>query len=247
MSESHERILTLTGVHAGYGDIVAARDVSFALDPGEVFALLGRNGAGKSTVLKAISGLCRVHSGEVTFLGDSIATIPTYGRVAAGLGFVQEGKRVFRQRTVEENLALGAHTLNVKRSAMNDLLDKAYSRFPILGDRRNTMAGSLSGGQQQMLAIAVALVPDPKLLMLDEPSAGLAPSIVGDVLEVVAGLRDSGLTVLLVEQSVEFALAVADRVAVLDLGRLVLVDDASQPNIRSEIRTAYLGTAQRSS
>lgn len=233
-------LLDVDGLQSGYGDLVAVRDFACQVESGHVVALLGRNGAGKTTVLRALAGLNDATRGSVRLADHDVSGWPPYRRVAAGMAMVQEGKRLFKDRTVEENLLLGGHVLGLKRKEMTDRLDAAYQRFEILGERRNLRAAALSGGQQQMLAIAQALIPDPTLLMLDEPSAGLAPSIVADVLGVISDLRDTGMAVLLVEQSVEFALRVADHVVVMDLGHVVLDEPADNDGLRHRIQDAYL-------
>lgn len=232
-------LLRVDCVRAGYGDVVAVRDVTLQVERAEVVAVLGRNGAGKTTLLRAVSGLTTTTAGSVSVEGADVTSLPAYERVARGVAFVQEGKRVFRARTVEENLVLGGHVLGLPRRRLTERIEQAYTRFPVLGKRRQAAAGSLSGGQQQMLAIATALVPSPKIVMLDEPSAGLAPAIVHDVLEVVRGLCEEGLGVVLVEQAVEFALAAADRVAVMDLGSVVHASNVDAAGLREAIRAAY--------
>ena len=214
--------LQLTGVTSGYGDIIVVRELSFEARPGEILALLGRNGAGKTTTLRTIAGLIRSTSGTISLDGRSITAQPPYRRAAAGVAFVQEGKRIFRNRTVEDNLVLGAFVTKLKRRQLTERLDVAYTRFPILGERRRLAAGSLSGGQQQMLSIAQALMREPTVLLLDEPSAGLAPAIVGEVFDVVGRLRDEGLAMVLVEQSVGWATSVADKIVVIELGERLL-------------------------
>ena len=230
----------------GYGDIRVLWGVSVAVDEGAVTVVLGRNGAGKTSLLKAITGfLPAVESGQVLLDGADISRTAPYGRVRAGIGFVQEGKRIFRRRSVEENLLLGGYTL--KRPlvgtgpALRAALERAYERFPVLADRRRAPAGSLSGGQQQMLAIAQALMAGPRVLLLDEPSAGLAPAIAREVFAMVAELRAEGLAILLVEQVVEQALAVADRVVVIDAGRVAAAGPAADFDDAAVVRDVYLG------
>jgi branched-chain amino acid transport system ATP-binding protein len=203
--------------------------------------LLGRNGAGKTTTLRAIAGLNRITAGTIAMKGEDITHLPTHGRVRRGVGLVQEGKRIFRRRTVHENMLLGGYPLGLGRKKLTERCDRNYDRFPILRERADSLAGTLSGGQQQMLAIAQALMADPQVLMLDEPSAGLAPTIVNDVFETVSALSDEGLGVLLVEQAVEDAMRVADRVTVLDVGRVVVAGRAEEAGNAAVIRQAYLG------
>lgn len=235
--------LTVNGLSTGYGQIQVIRDLDLECPAGEITALLGRNGAGKTTLLSAISGLIG-STGDVTLDGEAI-TGPAFGRARNGIALVQEGKRVFRARTVEENLRIGGYVHRRRRGYIAQGIESAYARFPILGEKRNLAAGLLSGGQQQMLAIAQALMLEPKVLLLDEPSAGLAPAIVQEVFREVASLRDEGLCVVLVEQLVDNSLAIADRVAVLDQGRVVLKERVSDVKDWSIFRDIYLGSGSR--
>ncbi|GAA0570811.1 ABC transporter ATP-binding protein [Actinomadura livida] len=232
-------ILELSRLRSGYGDLEVVTDVSFRAEPGRVTALLGRNGAGKTTTLRAVTGLNRVMSGSVTLDGEDISKVAPHRRARMGIAYVQEGKRIFRSRTVEENLTLGSFA-RPRRRRGNAVRDELYDRFPMLAERRRFRAAQLSGGQQQMLAIAQALAAEPGVLLLDEPSAGLAPTIVGDVLEVIKDLREQGLAIVLVEQAVEFALAAADGVVVLNVGRTVYEGTVDQPGLRDAIKHAYM-------
>ena len=234
-------LLTLNKVTTGYGDLRVVWDVSLQVSAGEVYAILGRNGAGKTTVLRAMSGLNPLSGGSIELDGQDISKMAPYDRVKRGLGYVQENKRIMPEMTVEENLRLGAFSTRLTAAQMRERLDYAYSIFPILGDRNRHLAGFLSGGQQQMLAIAQAIMPRPRLLLVDEPSAGLAPAIVGTVLETLISLRDEGFTIVLVEQSVDFALAIASHLTVLDLGHSVHTSAADHPGITQIIEDAYLG------
>ena len=239
-------MLEVKDVAGGYGDIQVLWGVSASVDKGSITAILGRNGAGKTSLLNAIAGLLPdVSAGSVTLGGRNLSKLPPYDRVRAGLGYVQEGKRIFRRRTVEENLLLGGYTAKRRfHSARTDLrqaLDQAYDRFPMIAARRKAPAGRLSGGQQQMLAIAQALMPRPSVLLLDEPSAGLAPGIVADVFAMIAGLKAEGLAILLVEQVVEQALRIADDVAVMESGRLVTSGKVSDFDDAAMVRDLYLG------
>jgi branched-chain amino acid transport system ATP-binding protein len=236
-----EPILEVTNLATGYGDLRAVWDVSFRLEQGSVFALLGRNGAGKTTTLRAISGLNPVQAGDVAFEGASIKSLPPYERIRRGIGFVQEGKRIFRDQSVEDNLRMGLFTFKGSRAEVAARYEWAYETFPALATRKKRQAGLLSGGQQQMLAIAQAIMPGPRVLLVDEPSAGLAPAIVGDVVDILAKLRDEGLAIVLVEQSVDFALAIAADVAVLDIGRVTYAGSTSTPGAPDAIRSAYMG------
>ncbi|MDR5699433.1 ABC transporter ATP-binding protein [Agromyces aerolatus] len=231
--------LSISALSAGYGQIQVLRDVGLECGAGEISAVLGRNGAGKTTLLAAIAGLI-ASSGDVSFDGAPLSG-PAYARARSGIALVQEGKRIFRARTVEENLRIGGYVHRRRRGFIAAGIDAAYERFPILGEKRNLPAGLLSGGQQQMLAIAQALMLDPRVLLLDEPSAGLAPAIVQEVFGEIARLRDEGLCVVLVEQLVDNSLSIADTVAVLDHGRVVLDSRVADVKDWSIFREIYLG------
>jgi branched-chain amino acid transport system ATP-binding protein len=231
--------LVVSDLSSGYGDLRAVSNVSFSVRSSSVTSLLGRNGAGKTTTLRAISGLNRVFSGSVTLDGVQLNRLPAYRRARLGIAYVQEGKRIFRSRTVEENLELGTYAARSRRQS-RQVIEEIYERFPVLAARRTTPASALSGGQQQMLAIAQALVAQPDILLLDEPSAGLAPAIVAELVDLVRDLKARGLGILLVEQAVEFALALADDVIVLDLGRKVHSASVDDAGLRDAIRHAYL-------
>ncbi|SDZ48958.1 ABC transporter ATP-binding protein [Herbiconiux ginsengi] len=237
-------ILKVDSLATGYGDLRVVWDVSFSVEQGEVLALLGRNGAGKSTILRAIMGLNAVHKGSIEYDGDDLGSLPAYERVSRGLGFVQEGKRLIGDMTVDENLRLGANVKRWNRRQLAPRMEWAYDMFPVLRDRRSSLAAMLSGGQQQMLGIAQALMPEPRLLLVDEPSAGLAPAIVGDVLDTLARLQETGMSIVLVEQSVDFALSLASHVVVVDLGHLVFSSRADAPGVRAAVRDAYLGRSE---
>jgi branched-chain amino acid transport system ATP-binding protein len=237
--------LLVENLTCGYGDITVVRDLSFEARAGEVLGLLGRNGAGKTTTLKAVAGLVRSTSGRIVVGDREVTSQAPYRRVKHGLAFVQEGKRIFRDRTVEENLVLGLFAVRGRRRLLPERLAEAYARFPVLEQKRHLPAGSLSGGQQQMLSIAQALTRRPSILLLDEPSAGLAPSIVGEVYEVIAGLRDDGLTVVLVEQAVGWAASVADRIAVLETGHKVYEGVPFGPEAEAAVARIELGGQAR--
>jgi branched-chain amino acid transport system ATP-binding protein len=242
MSEQTTKpLLSLRNVQSGYGDLRVVWDVSLDVWPGKVTALLGRNGAGKTSTLRAISGLNKVSAGTIEFDGRDISKAAPHRRVRRGMAYVQEGKRVFHRQTVEQNLVLGGYVRKMRRSAVREEVARIYDLFPVLGRKRGLLAGALSGGQQQMLAIGQALMADPTLLLLDEPSGGLAPVIVNEVMERVTVLKESGLAVLLVEQAVDAAMSVADHVTVLDVGRVVMDADAGGIDDRAVIRDAYFG------
>ena len=242
-SASTTPVLRLNNLATGYGDLRVVWDVSLDVRPGEVTALLGRNGAGKTTTLRAIAGLNKVQGGSIEFAGRDISGLAAHRRIQAGIGVVQENKRVFKRRTVEANLLLGGYSQRVGRSALRAQLRDVYALFPILQQRAAHAAGQLSGGQQQMLAIGQALMAKPQLLLLDEPSAGLAPAIIGEVMASVRTLKQAGLAVLLVEQAMEAALGLADHVTVLDIGRVVLSRRASDLQDVDIIKDAYFGRA----
>jgi branched-chain amino acid transport system ATP-binding protein len=238
----NENLLQVTGVSAGYGDLTVVRDMSFSVAESSICVLLGRNGAGKTTLLRTIAGLNDTRGGTVVFRGQEIQGLPPYKRSLAGIGMVQENKRTFKKLTVEQNLRFGAFSIKLKRAGMAERLTEAYERFPILGDKRNQLAGFLSGGQQQMLGIAQALMSRPALLMLDEPFSGLAPSIVAEVMETITKIRsEEGRTLLVVEQAVDLALEMADSVLVMDVGRLVHEGPADQPGMRETVQGVYFG------
>jgi len=238
MSDS---LLVVDDLSAGYGDIRATWGVSLTVDAGKITALLGRNGAGKTTTLLAIAGVLRARTGSVTLGGRDITSVSAHQRTRLGVALVQENKRIFRQRTVDQNMMLGAYCL--PRRARRASIEAAYERFPVLAERRDSRAGALSGGQQQMLAIAQALASQPKVLMIDEPSGGLAPVIVRDVMETIRELSADGIAILLVEQLVEQALQIAHHAVVLDNGKVVLSGPSAELGGAAELRDVYLGVA----
>jgi branched-chain amino acid transport system ATP-binding protein len=239
-------LLRIEGVSAGYHDIRALWEVSLTVRAGEVSVLLGRNGAGKTTLLSTVAGLLRATTGRIVLDGQDLTGLPAHKRARAGLGLVQENKRIFRRRTVEENLQLGAFWRYRSKQQLADAMEREYERFPILHERRSWQAGRLSGGEQQMLAISQALVAQPSVLMLDEPSAGLAPEIMNRVWAAVADLRDAGLAIILVEQVVHGPLEIADTVGVLELGRLVMSRRKDELKDLDEIQRVYFSGATTS-
>lgn len=251
MSEStntaQSPLLQVDHLGTGYGDLRVVWDVSLEVRPGEIAVLLGRNGAGKTTTIRAITGLNKVVAGDVFFQGRNINKLAPHVRVRDGMAYVQEGKRVFHGQTVEQNLMLGAFTRRLKRQAVREEAERIYELFPILGEKRTLLAGSMSGGQQQMLAIGQALMAKPSLLLLDEPSGGLAPVIVNEVMERVHNLKETGIGILLVEQAVEASFAVADHVTVLDMGRNVLSRRASDISSIDVLQDAYFGKSSDAS
>jgi branched-chain amino acid transport system ATP-binding protein len=233
-------LLRVEKLRAGYGPIDVLHDVSLAVEPGEVVALIGANGAGKTTTLMAVSGVVPARSGTVTFDGHDLRTRKAHEVVRLGLAQAPEGRKIFPRLTVLENLQMGAYTRTDKAGVADDLA-KAFDRFPILRERRHQPGGLLSGGQQQMLAIARALMARPKLLLLDEPSLGLAPQVVVQIFDVIRDLNRSGVSVLLVEQNARMALKVAHRGYVLETGRVTFADKADVLLNDPRIRAAYLG------
>ena len=232
-------ILKVEDINVYYGSIHAIKGISFEVDEGEVVTLIGANGAGKSTTLNTISGLLRSKTGSIEFMGESLAKVPCHKVVERGLALVPEGRRIFLQMTVQENLEMGAFTQ--KGDTVQEDLEKVYTLFPRLKERIKQMAGTLSGGEQQMLAMGRALMSRPKLLMLDEPSMGLAPLLVEQIFDIIRQLHADGTTILLVEQNAQAALAVADRGYVLETGRIVTEGTGTALLESDTIRKAYLG------
>ncbi|MBR4295531.1 MAG: ABC transporter ATP-binding protein [Clostridia bacterium] len=231
-------MLKVENLNVYYGKIHALKDISFDVKEHEIVALIGANGAGKSTTLKTISGMLRSHTGSTTFCGEDISRIDSYKLITKGLAHVPEGRRIFLQMTVAENLEMGAYT---NGGYIKEGLEDVYNRFPRLLHRKNQIAGTLSGGEQQMLAIGRALMSQPKLLMLDEPSMGLAPILVEQIFDIIKELHSQGTTVLLVEQNAGHALEIADRAYVLESGRIVLTGTGEELAESEEIKKAYLG------
>lgn len=234
-----ERMLTVSDINVYYGAIHAIKNVSFEVNEGEVVALIGANGAGKSTTLKTMSGLLRSQTGTIEFLGQNIMHMPADKLVAAGLAHVPEGRRVFAQMSVEENLEMGAFTRS--NSEIEPGLERVYAHFPRLKERRRQVAGTLSGGEQQMLAMGRALMSSPKLLMLDEPSMGLAPILIEQIFDIVRELHAAGTTILLVEQNAQMALSIASRAYVMETGKITLSGTGDELLHNDEVRKAYLG------
>jgi branched-chain amino acid transport system ATP-binding protein len=223
-----------------YGDLVGIADVSLDVQPGSIVALLGSNGAGKTTTLNAIAGLVRPSGGTIEWRGEGIGGEPAYAIVAKGLALSPEGWRLFVTQTVEQNLRLGATVQNDK-AKISTLFDRVYALFPRLAERRKQLAGTLSGGERQMVALGRALMSEPKLLMLDEPSLGLAPTVVDQLYDALYKLHEEGLTLLLAEQSIPLALAIADYAYVLQTGRTVLQGTAEELENNEQVREIYLG------
>ena len=233
-------MLSVKNIQCGYGDIVAVHDLSFDAAAGEVFALIGANGAGKTTTIMALAGHLPPNQGSITVDGCDISAGPARERLQCGIALVPEGRRVFPDLSVEDNLTVGGHTLERARLASNR--DNVYQIFPRLAERRSQLAGSLSGGEQQMLAIARAMMADPKILLVDELSLGLMPKMVDECYQVVDTLKKQGLLIVLVEQSTQRALDVADQVAVLESGHLAWQGSGDEARTDSSVVSAYLGT-----
>lgn len=231
-------MLKVNDINVYYGKIHAIKGISFEVNDGEIVSLIGANGAGKSTVLKTISGLLRSKTGSIEFLGENIGNTEPYKLVSKGLAHVPEGRRIFLNMTVLENLEMGAFT---KGRVSADDIENVFQKFPRLKERISQIAGTLSGGEQQMLAMGRALMSHPKLLILDEPSMGLAPILVEQIFEIIAELHKMGTTILLVEQNAEMALKIAKRAYVLESGRIVLSGTGEELAQSDRIKKAYLG------
>ena len=231
-------MLKVENINVYYGKIHALKDVSFEVNDGEIVALIGANGAGKSTTLKTVSGMMRTRTGSITFGGENITHLESYKLISKGLAHVPEGRRCFLQMTVQENLEMGAYS---NPAYLKEGIESVYARFPRLKHRKNQIAGTLSGGEQQMLAMGRALMSQPKLLMLDEPSMGLAPILVQQIFDIIKELHASGTTILLVEQNAEMALSIADRAYVLETGSISMSGKASDLANDDNVRKAYLG------
>lgn len=234
-------MLKLENVHISYGAIEAVRGVSLEVKAGEVVTIIGANGAGKSTLLKGIVGLEPIGKGRILVDGKDAADFPAHKRVGLGVALSPEGRGVFPDQSVLDNLLLGAYQNKPGQSPLSDRLERAFTQFPRLRERHAQQAGTLSGGEQQMLAIARALMSEPRLLLLDEPSLGLAPIIIQDIFRTIRALRETGLTILLVEQMANQALSVADRAYVLETGTITLEGTGTQLLHDPKIRAAYLG------
>lgn len=233
-------LLEARHLHIGYGDAPAVWDVSFEVDAGEIVSIIGPNGAGKTTLINAVAGLLRCRQGELRFDGADMTRVRAHGYCGHGIALVPEGRRLFTKMTVEENLELGCY-LPAARAVRAESLERVYSLFPILRDKRRQPAGELSGGQQQMVAIGRALMARPRIVLFDEPSLGLAPTIVDDMFDIIERVRDDGAAVLLVEQNVLKALSIADRAYVLEQGRIVTTGHPDDLLKQPHIREAYLG------
>ena len=233
-------MLEVKDLEVHYGVIRAIKGISFEVNEGEVISLIGANGAGKTTTLHAVSGLLSKSAGSVTFMGKDITNLAAHKMVSLGMAHVPEGRRVFSELTVLENLKLGAYTRSDKKE-LEDTLNMVYKRFPRLMERRNQIAGTLSGGEQHMLAMGRALMSHPKLILMDEPSMGLSPIFVEEIFSIIRDISAEGTTVLLVEQNAKKALSIADRAYVLETGNITLSGDASSLLNDESVKKAYLG------
>jgi branched-chain amino acid transport system ATP-binding protein len=233
-------MLKVENINVYYGAIHALKGISVDVKEGEIVTLIGANGAGKSTILRTISGLLRAKTGDIQFEGKSVSSMAAEEIVKKGISQVPEGRRIFANMTVEENLELGAYIRSDKQGIRKDI-DKVFERFPRLGERRKQVAGTLSGGEQQMLAIGRGLMSQPRLLLLDEPSMGLAPLLVKEIFSIIKEINASGTTILLVEQNANMALSIAHQAYVLETGRIILSGPAKELMESEEVRKAYLG------
>ena len=241
-----QTMLSVEGINVYYGAIHAIKDISFHVNEGEIVTLIGANGAGKTTTLRVIggfvqpnSGLLHPKTGSITYKGQNITGMRAHKIVQAGLAQVPEGRRVFLHMTVEENLEMGGYTQD--RSTIAPNMEKVYNLFPRLKERRRQMAGTLSGGEQQMLAMGRALMSNAQMLMLDEPSMGLSPLLVQEIFDIIQDVHKDGMTILLVEQNAQMALSIADRAYVLETGRIVMEGTGAELLTNEKVRTAYLG------
>ncbi|MBP3637643.1 MAG: ABC transporter ATP-binding protein [Clostridia bacterium] len=233
-------LLKIEDVHVYYGAIHAIKGISFEVNQDEIVTLIGANGAGKSTTLNTVAGLLKPRSGKITFDGIDLASVPASKVVSKGMALCPEGRRIFQQMTVRENLEMGGYTR--PKAEIPASMDEMFQRFPRLKEREKQIAGTLSGGEQQMLAMARALMSKPKLLMLDEPSMGLAPILVEQIFDIIRELHGSGTTILLVEQNAQMALSVADRAYVLETGTISMTGPAQELLHNDAVRKAYLGS-----
>ena len=232
-------MLKVENINVYYGAIHAIQGISFEVHQGEIVTLIGANGAGKSTTLKTASGQLRTRTGSITFMNENISRLDPYKIARKGRVQVPEGRKIFQKLSVEENLFIGGYTR--ERAEIEATMNDVYQRFPRLKERRRQVAGTLSGGEQQMLAIGRALMSKPRLIMLDEPSMGLAPLLVSQIFSIIRELKDTGVTILLVEQNARMALRIADRAYVLETGRVKLSDSADALLNNDEVQKAYLG------
>ncbi|MCI6496301.1 MAG: ABC transporter ATP-binding protein [Anaeromassilibacillus sp.] len=233
-------MLEVSNLKVNYGMIQAIKGISFKVEEGEIIALIGANGAGKTTTLHTVSGLLKAREGSILFNGKELTKTQPHKIVEMGMAHVPEGRRIFQQLTVYENLILGAYTRSDKKEIAENL-EMIYKRFPRLEERKKQIAGTLSGGEQQMLAMGRALMSNPKIVLMDEPSMGLSPLLVSEIFDIIQSINKSGTTVLLVEQNAKKALSIANRAYVLETGKIVLEGDAKELMNNDQIKKAYLG------
>ncbi|MFF2194707.1 ABC transporter ATP-binding protein [Streptomyces sp. NPDC058157] len=233
-------LLEVEDLRVAYGKIEAVKGISFTVEEGQIVTLIGTNGAGKTTTLRTLSGLIKPKGGQIKFQGKSLKKVPAHNIVSLGLAHSPEGRHIFPRMSIEDNLLLGAFLRSDKEGIQKDV-QRAYDLFPILGERRKQAAGTLSGGEQQMLAMGRALMSQPKLLMLDEPSMGLSPLMMQKIMATVAELKASGTTILLVEQNAQAALSLADQGHVMEIGKIVLTGPGRELLVNEDVRKAYLG------
>ena len=233
-------MLEIKNIHVYYGAIHAIKGISITVNDGELVSLVGANGAGKTTILHTISGLLHATSGEILLDGKNLQNVPANTIINMGLAHVQEGRHIFSRMTVEENLRMGAYIISDAKR-INDNMEKVFHHFPRLKERARQLGGTLSGGEQQMLATGRALMTDPKILLMDEPSMGLSPILVNEIFTIIEQLHNSGITILLVEQNAKKALAVADRAYVLETGKISMQGSAKELAEDDRVRKAYLG------
>ena len=237
-------LLSVKNINVYYGSIHAIKDVSFHVDEGEIVTLIGANGAGKTTTMHAISGLLKLASGEITYDGNLISKMEAHKIVRLGLAQVPEGRRVFSGLTVQQNLSMGAYTRHDGKDAIQSDYDMVFDLLPRLKERRNQPAGTLSGGEQQMLAVGRALMARPKLIMMDEPSLGLAPLVVRDIFEIIRQINHQGVSILLIEQNANMALKTADWAYVMQTGTILMQGEGKELLENEEVKAAYLGKAK---
>ena len=233
-------LLSLNSIHCSYGNIEVLKGISLEIKEGQIVTLIGANGAGKTTTLKAISGILPVTSGTITLNGVDITQQKAYMRIKLGMSHVPEGRQVFPELSVFDNLVLGGYTIKDKR-LVNERIDRMFNFFPRLKERVKQEAGTLSGGEQQMLAIARALISNPKLLLMDEPSMGLSPKLVGEVFDIISNLKSQGITIFLVEQNAQMALSITDYAYVIQTGEIIISGTRNELTANDKVRKTYLG------
>ncbi|MBR6801059.1 MAG: ABC transporter ATP-binding protein [Eubacteriaceae bacterium] len=234
-------MLKITDLNVSYGAIHAIKDVSLEVNDGELVTLIGANGAGKTTILHAITGLLAPKSGKIEYDGHDLIKTPNHKIVSLGMAHVPEGRHIFPNMTVAENLVMGAHMRKIDKQTLKDEMEEVYEHFPRLRERTKQLAGTLSGGEQQMLAMGRAIMSDPKILLLDEPSMGLSPLLVKEILSIIKIFHEKGITILLVEQNAKMALSIADRAYVLEVGRISMSGTAKELMDDDRVKKAYLG------